>query len=103
MNVVGHNDEAAAEPTVASWAIEQEACEPLKSDFIVQHPAAAIHAHRQQIRDVAVPVRPDAMQSAQAPGRRLGVVARDFAVCIAVLQGSAGRVFWSGVLHVFVG
>ncbi|MGA2662657.1 MAG: hypothetical protein ABSH34_34690, partial [Verrucomicrobiota bacterium] len=84
MNVVGHNDETAAEPTVTLWAVEQEACEALKSDFIVEHPAAAIHAHRQQIRDVAVPVRPNAMQSAQVPGRRFGVAARDFAVCIIV-------------------
>jgi hypothetical protein len=75
MNVVGHNDETAAEPTVALWAIQQEAYEPLKSDFIVQRPAATIHAHRQQIRDVAIPVRPDAMQPAQAPGRRFGVAA----------------------------
>jgi hypothetical protein len=65
VNVIGHDDKAAAEPVVPLWAIEQKRHEPLEGVLVIEHAGAAIYANRQQVGDVSVTVRPNAMQTAQ--------------------------------------
>jgi hypothetical protein len=45
MNMVGHNDEAASEPTVTPRAVEKEGNEPVKGGFVVEDICAAIDAY----------------------------------------------------------
>ena len=66
VNVVGHDDETASEPMMPLWAVEQERNEPLERVFVVQDTGTAIHAHPQEIRNIPLAIRPDAMQAAKA-------------------------------------
>ena len=66
MNVVGHNDEAASQPTAARRAIEQERNEALIGGFVVQDVRATFHTRRQEIRNVPIAIRPDAMETTKA-------------------------------------
>jgi hypothetical protein len=68
MDVVGHGDETAPVPTVARRAIEKECNETVKGRFVVQNVGAAIHAYRQEIRNVPVEIRPNAMKATKAAG-----------------------------------
>jgi hypothetical protein len=64
VDVVGHDDKAAAEPVVTLRAIEQELDETLEGILVIEHADTAIHADRQQVGDISVTVRPDTMQAA---------------------------------------
>ena len=66
MNVVGHDDEATTRPTIKLRAVEQERNETLERDFVIENMHPAIHARRQEIRNIPITIRPDAMQTAQA-------------------------------------
>jgi hypothetical protein len=66
MDVIGYDDEAASEPMIPLRAVEQEGNEAFESGLVVQDVRAAIHTHRQEIGNVSIAIRPDALQTAQA-------------------------------------
>jgi hypothetical protein len=66
MNVIGHHDEAASEPTVTCRAVEEERNQSLERRFGVEDAGASSYTYRQEIGDVPIAIRPDAMQAAQA-------------------------------------
>jgi hypothetical protein len=69
VKMIGHDDEAAREPAVTLWAVEEEGNQPLKRGFVVENATATIHARCQEVGNVAVGVGPDAVQAAQAAWR----------------------------------
>jgi hypothetical protein len=69
--MVRHDDETAAKPTVPLGAVEEKGNEALEGFLVIQDASAAIHAYRQKVGNVAIAVRPDAMQTAQAARRRV--------------------------------
>jgi hypothetical protein len=70
MNVVGHQNKTPAKPIVTDRAVEKECNQAIECNVIVEHAPASLHANRQQVRNIAVTIRPTAMQSAQSAGRR---------------------------------
>jgi hypothetical protein len=72
MKVIRHDHEAASAPTVTLRAVEEKTYQALESALVVQHADAAIHAERQQVGDVAITVRPDAVEPPQASGWWVG-------------------------------
>ena len=48
VNVVGHDDEAATEPTVTRRVVEEERNQSLKCGFVVEDAPTTIHANRQE-------------------------------------------------------
>jgi hypothetical protein len=68
MKVVGHDDKPAAKPIVTIRAVEEERYQALERLFVVQNTFPSAYAQCEEIRNVAVTIGPDAMQSAQAAG-----------------------------------
>ncbi|HSU56967.1 MAG TPA: hypothetical protein VLT36_23190 [Candidatus Dormibacteraeota bacterium] len=68
MDVVGHDDEAAAEPTVAGGRIEEEGDEAFKGGFVVEDATATVHAGSEEIGDVAVAIGPDTVKATETAG-----------------------------------
>jgi hypothetical protein len=61
MDVVGHDNETASEPTVARRAVKKECSETLESVIVVEDTGAALHAYRQEIGNVPIAIRPNAV------------------------------------------
>jgi hypothetical protein len=68
--VIRHDNKTAAKPTVAHRTVEQERNELLEDIFVVEHTSPALHANRQQIRNIAIAIRPEAMESAESARQR---------------------------------
>jgi hypothetical protein len=64
--VVGHDNETASEPTVSCRAVEKECSQTFECGFVVQNVRVTIHAQREEVGDVAVAIRPDPMETAEA-------------------------------------
>ena len=70
MDMIGHHNEAASEPTVTRWAVEQERSDSSEGLDVVEDTGAAIHAQSQKVGNIAIAIWPNAMQTAKAAWRR---------------------------------
>jgi len=73
MKMIRHHHEATGKPTVTRRAVEEKRGKTLKRGLISEDATPALHTQRQQIREVAVAVRPHAMKPTEpARGRIIG-------------------------------
>jgi hypothetical protein len=70
VKMVWHHHEPPREPVVAHRTIHEESAQTLERVLVVQNAGAALDADGPEIREVAVAIGPNAMETAQAPRRR---------------------------------
>jgi hypothetical protein len=70
MKMIRHHHETPGKPTITGWAVQEKCNETLKRGLVVEDAGAALHAERQQIRNVPVAVEPHPMETTEPARRR---------------------------------